>query len=375
VTDALAWFDSERLALMSGVAQACRHGLDELAWELSARAVNYYAFRGHYGDWSSTHGLALRACGHAGNRWGEAVMTRNLACLRMTGLKTPPGVAAAMTGPALATFQQSGERHGAVDLLSLRAFALRHYGDPDQALAQADAAMATAEHIGYELAQCRLWYLRAVTRREQGRYEDAAACAERCLDLAVRVGGAHDRTLALWELAAACRDRVAFPRASHHLREGLKICRRRRERLLEAYLLLSLGDLHLRFGHRGPAELVKPALAVFHDYAVPFGRAVGLRLLGECHRLNNRPDQAVLHLTEAVRVTRGLRNPHEQALALRALGSAHQAGGDRTAAEQAWQEARRLFLRIANAAEAGQVSALLARRESPATPARPCRAG
>jgi hypothetical protein len=91
-------------------------------------------------------------------------------------------------------------------------FALCRAGDLDGALVQADAAMSAAELIGYELGQSRLWYLRAVPAREQGRYPDAAACAERHVELAERVGTLHDRVLALWELAASCRDQGSLPR-------------------------------------------------------------------------------------------------------------------------------------------------------------------
>ncbi|WP_182909635.1 BTAD domain-containing putative transcriptional regulator [Microbispora sp. H13382] len=366
VGDAAAWFDSERETLLAGVAQACRLGMSEAAWELSARAAGYYAFRGHYRDWSSSHELALRACQVGGDQWGEAVMTRGLGHLRMIGVDVRRGADPEAIEAALAVFLAAGERHGALDLLCLRAFALRRAGDPDQARAAADEAMTMAEEIGDEPALSRLWCLRAVAAREQGLHEDAAACADHALRLAIRGNSLVARTLALREVAAACRDHTALTRVSQQMWEGLRICRRRNERLLGARLLLALGDLSLRFGRRDPAKLIAQAMPVFDEYAVPSGRATGLRVLGESHRLGGRADEAVRALTEAVRITRGLHDLHEQALALRALGRAQRDRGDQKRAVRSWAAAHRLFQRLGNTAEATEIAVLLTDRASPA---------
>ncbi|MEN3540057.1 BTAD domain-containing putative transcriptional regulator [Microbispora sp. ZYX-F-249] len=366
VGDAAAWFDSERETPLAGVAQACRLGMSEAAWELSARAAGYYAFRGHYRDWSSSHELALRACQVGGDQWGEAVMTRGLGHLRLIGVDVRRGVDPEAIEAALAVFLAAGERHGALDLLCLRAFALRRAGDPDQARAAADEAMAMAEEIGDEPALSRLWSLRAVADREQGLHGDAAACADHALRLAIRGNSLGARALALREVAAACRDHAALPYVSRQLGEGLRICRGRHERLLEACLLLALGDLSLRFGRRDPARLIAQVMPVFDEYAVPSGRAGALRVLGESHRLGGRVDEAVRALTEAVRITRGLHDLHEQALALRSLGRAQRDRGDQEAAVRSWAAAHRLFRRLGNTAEAAATAVLLADGDSPA---------
>jgi DNA-binding SARP family transcriptional activator len=359
VADPLAWFDSERGQLATGVSQACRAGLDELAWELSARAITYYAFRGLYEDWAQTHELALRTCAHNANRRGEAVMSRNLGCLRMTGVKAASGVVLANAESALTTFQELGERHGEVDALGFCAYALRHRGEFDQALAVAEAAMAAAKDLEYKLGQCRLWYLHAVISREQGRYEDAILHAWRCLHLTDHVGTSHDRVLALWELAAVCNDLDTFHSASRHLREGIESCRRRGASLLEAYLALAQGALYIRFGRSGARELIQVALDAFDKHAVLFGQTVGLRLLGQLDHAAGRLDDALGNLTKAVRTVRNLRNTYEQAVTLKAHADAQHAYGDHDAARRAWREAHHLFERINNVTEAVKVKRLL----------------
>lgn len=362
VEDSLGWFDAERINLRSAVAQACEEDLDELSWELSAVSVNYYAARGCYTDWAETHRLALLTCARAGNRRGEAVMIRNLACLRMTGLRTPAGMVLAKAMTAVETFQEMGERHGAVDLIMFQAFALRHLGEPDLALDHGDQAMVTAELIGYRLAQCRLWCLRAIIHRERGRYGEAVRCARRSLHLAMREGTTHDRVLALWELAGACERPRDLLDTIRRLRRCLGVCERRRERLLTAYLRLALSDLLLRTGRTDVEDTIVWSLEIMREYEVPFGQAVGLRLLGESHRLAHRPEQAIIELTQALRMTREQRNTCEQARTLEAIGRAHLASGDRAAAEQAWLEARTLFVLAGNTTDAAKLTGLIENR-------------
>jgi hypothetical protein len=219
--------------------------------------------------------------------------------------------------------------------------------------------MGAAEALGYELAQCRLRYLHAVISRERGDDEGAGDWAERCLALAERVGTLHDQVLALWELAAACRDAEALPRTSARLLACVQACRRRGEALLEAYLLLSLGGLRLRFGVPGARSAVEGGLATFVKHSVLFGQCVGLRLLGEIEHASGNVVEAVARLTAAVRVGRTVGSSLEQALSLTALGGAHRANGARDAARRALEEARGLFCRLGNEREAAAAARLL----------------
>ncbi|GAA2095003.1 AfsR/SARP family transcriptional regulator [Actinomadura alba] len=357
--DCLNWFDSERAALAACVAQAAAAGFTDLAWELAARSLSYYAFRGLYEDWSHTHEVARRACMLAGDRLGEAVMVRNLSCLRMTGVKAGPGTVPARIAAALRTFRESGLRHGEVDMLGMFVFSLRGGRPLDDVLAMADAAMDKAEGIGYELGQTRLWYMRALAHREQGRYPDAIRCAERCLDMAADAGTAHDRVLALWEMAAACHGETDSARISERVREGIDVCRRRGERLLEAYLLLSHGELHLQAGRLTSARAqTEKALAVFDEHVILFGRGAAHRLLGRLHHVENRPALAVPHFIRAERAFLRLRNTLEQAMTLKAMAESMYANGQHTAAERTRRRAHTLFVRIGNGTEAAAVRGL-----------------
>lgn len=293
-------------------------------------------------------------------------MVRNLACVRMTGVRTKPGVLLRKAEAALATFQKAGEHRGTVDMLVLWAFALRHRGQADQALAQTDLAMTTARKIGYELGQYRLWYLRAFIHRERGQYEQAGGCIRHCLELAARLAVTmQDRTLALWELAGACHDPDSFPRATRMIEDGIRICEQRGEKLLRGYLLLALAELKLRFWQPDPRPLAEEAMAIFDDYSAAYGQVVGLRLLGQLRHADGDARGAVRMLDQALTLAVQLRSNHERAVTLTALGHARYGVGEPEAAHQAWRQAREFFARMSNTSSVSAISELLVQTWEP----------
>ncbi|MGP3921042.1 AfsR/SARP family transcriptional regulator [Nonomuraea sp. 10N515B] len=355
-----AWFDSERAALPTLIAQAGATGLDDdTAWELAATAINYFAFRGLYHSWLQTHELARQVCAQSGNRRGEAVMLRNLGYLRMTGVKAPPGIILVGAESALQTFRQTDDLHGQIDALFLRGFGLRHKGDFGHALAHATEAMTAATRAEYELGQGRLWYLRAIIAREQGR-PNAASYAELSFRLAERSGAIHDRVLALWELAAAPADTgAARQQILDRVQDHIDVCRSRSERLLEAYLLLSAGNLNRALQQADARDEIERALKVFEEYTVPLGQSVGLRLLGELDHAAGQHHSACGNLNDAVEISRQAGNTHEQALALKALEAARHARGDYDAARQAREQALALFRQLNNLREVVEITGLV----------------
>ena len=347
--DPLGWFDSERASLPALIAGTA--GLDDAAWELAATAINYFAYRGLYHDWLQSHELARRICAQRGDRRGEAVMLRNLGYLRMTGVRAPSGIIMIGAESALETFRQTDDLHGQIDALFLRGFALRHRGDFGQALTHVTEAMTAATSVHYELGQGRLWYLRAIIEREQGHDATAAGYAELSFQLAERSGTIHDRVLALWELAATTTDDGAARQTWDRLREHIDVCRGRGERLLEAYLLLSVGGLAHALERAGARDEIERALKVFDEYAVLLGRSVGLRLLGELDHAAGDHVSACGNLIDAIEIGIRTGNTYEQARSLKVLGAARHASGDHHAARQAREHALALFKRLNNLRE------------------------
>ncbi|GAA1516987.1 BTAD domain-containing putative transcriptional regulator [Sphaerisporangium rubeum] len=84
IDNPVAWFDSERAALVAAVRQAAATGQAELAWELAASLLNAAVRRGFWNELEESHRVALMACRCTDNRLGEAVMMRGLAELEHT---------------------------------------------------------------------------------------------------------------------------------------------------------------------------------------------------------------------------------------------------------------------------------------------------
>jgi hypothetical protein len=77
--DPLAWFEAERVALVTAVAQAANRGMEELAWDLANLLLGFLSVRNHLDDWRWTHDVALAAAERGGDRRGQAYMLRGLA--------------------------------------------------------------------------------------------------------------------------------------------------------------------------------------------------------------------------------------------------------------------------------------------------------
>ena len=65
--DPLAWFEAERVALVTAVAQAANRGMEELAWDLAGLLLGFLSVRNHLDDWRWTHDVALAAAERAGD--------------------------------------------------------------------------------------------------------------------------------------------------------------------------------------------------------------------------------------------------------------------------------------------------------------------
>jgi tetratricopeptide (TPR) repeat protein len=128
----------------------------------------------------------------------------------------------------------------------------------------------------------------------------------------------------------------------------------------QAAVLLALGQLQADQGHPDARPTLERALASCRRLGVAYGQALALSALGDVHRAQDRPDQAVTACSEALDIARGLDEPLLRAWILKALGAAHQAGGDHRAAMAAWREARDLHATLGNTTETDNLDALLA---------------
>jgi DNA-binding SARP family transcriptional activator len=258
--DALAWCESERAGLGAATRLAAGWGLHELAWQLPAAAISFFARRSHWADWVVAHQAGLASARVLGDREAEARMLNNL------------GVAFGQQGLAESVncFEQA---------LAL----YRELGD----LGGEGRAATNVANAYFGLR----------------RFDEALAAAERSLVVQRRAGKRYGEGIALGILGGACQELGRFDEAVERLSEALVIFRELDDRDSEADSLSDLGDAYLGMDRIGDAvTCYQQSLGIRRDIADRHGQAVTLRRLSHARLRAGEPGEARRLLAEALRV-------------------------------------------------------------------------
>ena len=299
--DPLAWFEAERVALVTAVAQAANRGMEELAWDLANLLLGFLSVRNHLDDWRWTHDVALAAAERGGDRRGQAYMLRGLGqfSVECDDLQT----ANARLEQALALFDKLDDRYGWAHTLLTCGYVDRLRGHPELALDCFQRALEALTACGDQLGQAYARWNFGLSYHEQGRLIDARANLEQALHGFHATGNRH----------------------------------------FEAWVLRSLGLLHQHEGQPEPARACfQAALGLLTSLGDRFGQALVLEGLGE---LASDRAQGRGLLAEALRLSRELNNRFAEARVRWSLGGLHHADGQLQEAEQClhaalgiWQE-------------------------------------
>jgi tetratricopeptide (TPR) repeat protein len=181
--------------------------------------------------------------------------------------------------------------------------------------------------------------------RESGRVDAAVTCLDRALELARERADAGLELSVLNNLALAHQDagRIADAVACHE--EKLRLARVAGDRYNVAVALNNLGDVHLELDDLPAARRL---FEEGRDLLTELGdlRALGMTLhnLGEVALRQDRPaESAELYRAGAARSLEA-GDRFSRAHSLLGLGHALRAGGRRGAANEAWTQARALFV-------------------------------
>jgi DNA-binding SARP family transcriptional activator/tetratricopeptide (TPR) repeat protein len=360
--DPLAWFETERGALICAVRQSCDIGSPELAFDLAGCLEKYFDIRGMYADWCATNEYVLRVCEEAGSELGQAVMLRGLIEVRTWH-------SAATDGPAMlrlhadATllarlFTAAGERRGLSDAACLIAWALAAQGSYATALRHAGEALELAERHGHLGGQARAHVALAVVHAESQRLDTAFRHLSHALELARRLGNVRYEATVLQFLGIAYTRVGELDAAEQVLELSLAVLHRYRDRYVEALTLIALARLLLKRGDPRARPSAEAALAIAREYTLPHHIADALGVLGEIDLAEGRDADAVDRLEASVRLWRVRGWPSFLAAALSSLGDAR-AGTDRAGAVDAWSEARDIFARLGQSPRADELARLI----------------
>ena len=371
--DPLRWFDAEQSALRAGVHQACRGGLDELAYELAGSLEKYFDLRGMYEEWRATNEQVLHLCQARGNSRGEAVMLRGLIDVRTWNTAHDGGDGSDGSGTAMGRmltdalrlaemFERLGEPRGRSDAEVAVAWGYCAAGDVGAGLTYARRALDLAEGAGHlggvARAQVALALAEHVT---PGGGAGALDHLEKALVAARALGNARYEASVLQFLGIAHAAMGDAARSGASLDESLAISRRYSDRFTEVLTLLALARLHLTTADPRARSEIETSLALGRRFAMPHHVADALTLLGQQALASGDATGAVAYLSEAVDLWRTRGWPRFLAEALTACGAAHREVGDPGAAQKCWTEAADLFTTLSDEGAANQVRDLLTR--------------
>jgi tetratricopeptide (TPR) repeat protein len=328
-----AWFERERVTLVSGIRQAARVGFTELCWDLAISAVTLFESRAYLGDWRESHEIALAAVRRARDRRGEAAILYSFGSLGIAEHHFDE--ARRCLDSALPLFAEIGDDHGRALVLRNIGFLERLQGRLEEAERSNQEALATFRAAKDQVSAAYVLHQLAELRLQHEDSDEAMGLLTEALRLS-RDGGSrrveaqvlhrvgHTHLLADEPAAAA----QAFGLA-------LTIVRDIGDATGEAYALHGLGVALLRQGELGAADnALRHAAVVASPHGQRLVEALVMMGLGELALASDDPPQAVVQFGEALTLLRELQVPLYEVRTLMMLSDAHAASGDTAAVRQ-----------------------------------------
>jgi DNA-binding SARP family transcriptional activator/predicted negative regulator of RcsB-dependent stress response len=357
--DSLAWFESERPALVAGVTTAYRLAADELSWDLASRLDGFFESRGHYDDWAATHPVALRAARRAGNHAAAARILYGLG--EMHANQDRYASALEHLQEARQILDRGTDRLALAHVRRAAGVAHRMTGNVEAARADLEAAGSVfAEHDDRNGIAAVAHGLGAI-HREQGRTDEATTSYELAFSLFEQLGDNFNQATVLCSLGSLHRATGRPAPAESCLRRSLALSRRHGYRQTEVYALCFLGELYAEVGRVEEAqEALKSAHTLAEKIRERFGQGLAQRALGDLLYAQGDPDAARVILTDALDIWESMGALLWQARVLETLGRIEHDHGHDDEARAMWTTALKHFQAI-GAAEVERLEALLRR--------------
>ncbi|HVQ91253.1 MAG TPA: tetratricopeptide repeat protein [Mycobacteriales bacterium] len=248
---ALAWFSTERTALLDAVELAARHGFDDHTWRLGRCGTTCLDGPGHRHDALATQRTSLAAARRQGRQDAEARILRSIAIV------------------------------------------LYRMGQLDESHQHSQQALALAVAVDDPLVQARCLGDRAVLLTASGRHEEALRAGQQALELYRAAGRPAGEAAALNSIGwsyAELGDNVA---ALAHCREALTIQEEIDDRLGAADTRSSIGFvLHQLGDHPAAITHYQRALEQYRKFGDRSLEAATLKRLGDTYQAAGDPTAA-----------------------------------------------------------------------------------
>jgi DNA-binding SARP family transcriptional activator/Tfp pilus assembly protein PilF len=261
--EALAWYDSERVNVLSATRQAAASGRHDIAWRLPAPLFLVFNIRGNWADCIATHRIALDSALRVGNRQGEAWILNNLGyALGTTG--DPEGVGH-LEG-SLAIRREIADRMGEAQAAANLADTYQRLGRAKEALELYQRALSLDHDVGNRYGEGVALGNVGSTLLDLDRAEEAAGYLLQARDIFAEIGYLDGTGYVLHILGRCYLALRREPEALDYLRQALDSHRATGNRRRQAATLRSLGAAYARTSHPAEArESWAQAAAIFEN--------------------------------------------------------------------------------------------------------------
>jgi DNA-binding SARP family transcriptional activator len=261
--EALAWYDSERVNVLSATRQAAASGRYDIAWRLPAPLFLVFNSRGNWADCIATHRIALDSARRAGNRQGEAWILNNLGnALGVT--RDPEGIGHVES--SLAIRREIGDRRGEAQAANNLADAYQRLGRTTEALELYRRALSLNQDVGNRYGEGVALGNLGSALLELGRAEEAIDYLLQARDTFAEIHYLDGAGYALHILGRCYASLQRDAEALDCLEQALDNHRATGNRHRQAATLRSLGTAQNRTGHRAEArESWTQAVVIFTE--------------------------------------------------------------------------------------------------------------
>jgi DNA-binding SARP family transcriptional activator len=263
VEDAVRWYDSERVNVVTATRQASACRMHEIAWRLPAPLFSMFNRRGNWADCIATHRIALESARQAGNRQGEAWVLNNLGqALGFSHMSEGIGY----LEQALAIRRSIGDRIGEAQAANNLSDAYVVLGRTDEALDLLRRAVDLDREVGYRYGEGVALNNLAEAFLDLDRPGEAIDCLVQARRTFAEIDFQHGVGYALHNLGRAHLSLGNDKEALDCLQQALVIHRTTGDRHRQAFTLRFLGRAQHRNGLEAEAaESWTQAAAIFDN--------------------------------------------------------------------------------------------------------------
>lgn len=330
LADPLAWFETERAALVAGVGQAQLCELSSLAWALAECMTEFLELRYQYADWETVHSRALEACSAQGNEVGTAISLMRLARLRL--IRKDWAACIALVQRAVGILQRIGHKAIEAEAHVIHAAVRRTTGDHEAALDLVEQAIVLARAAGNGVAEIRATRELGEIRYELSHWDEAAEAFQVAVKLTRRLDNRREEALSLRYLAIVLRHRDQLEAARRMAESALAIFHELGDRPYEAFSCLTLGLILLRMRDPSARRIIAEGRRMLSEMNLGFGTGEVLYVQAALDIADGRMAEGLDRLIESISILKNEPVHHVLISAVHLLGEALRLVGDTEAA-------------------------------------------